>query len=83
MESGQGDRTATVARLWGLEHQPAACGLFQRLLDPQPGGVEIDILPPQRQQLAASHAGGQGGGGDRIQRPAAQCLQYLLQLLRG
>ena len=67
-------------------------GLFECGFDPQPCGVEIDILPPEGQQLIAPCAGMEGKERERVKRMAVESfeqfprpirLQDFLFLIRG
>ena len=63
----QGDIAPAAFRLGRFEPE-AGSRLLEGVLDAKHAGVEIDVGPLQREQLAAAQAGRKCEAGDRVQR---------------
>src|SRR5262249_18381649 len=69
-DSGRRERdgASAVPGLGCLEDEPSARCLFERLLDTERTGIEVNVLPAQRGQLAATYAGAEQYGNNGIER---------------
>jgi hypothetical protein len=52
------------------------------LLNPKLATIKVQVLPAKRQQLAPTHPGGNGHGGDDVEEPASQSIQDNLDIIR-
>ena len=81
---GKVDGTATTRALrrWALPGGSSVFGEVERMLHAEGSGLQVYIVPAEGQELALTHAGGEGQNVERFQRVILDSLEQPFRLLR-